>query len=64
MGEENGNEFLAKFGLGPAYKPKPRRMYDCPRCEGHRAYMKTIHEDTSMEEVVLYCPDCSYRSDG
>jgi len=59
-------ELLAKFGLGPDFEPLPfqQKKEQCPRCGRGNAYWKEIHPDTSMNEIVLYCPDCGYEGDG
>jgi len=58
IGEKKVNEFLAKFGLGPDYKPSKPKMYECPQCKKHQAQYKEMHADTDMNEMVLECPDC------
>lgn len=63
LGVENVDNFLAKFGLGPKYKPIPQKTYECPKCKKQNAYYKEIHPDTGMDEIVLFCPDCHYRGD-
>ena len=55
------DDFLAKMGLGKKYKPTPRKTEECPECGKKNAYHKEIHPDTSMNDIVLYCPDCKYR---
>jgi hypothetical protein len=60
------DDFSAKFGLGRKYIPKEPTYYDCPihSCGGKKCYYKEIHPDTDMDEIVLYCPDCGYESEG
>ena len=60
MGKEKGDNFLAKFGFGPKYVPKEPKKHDCPKCDCGDAFYKEIHPDTSMNDVVLYCPDCKF----
>jgi hypothetical protein len=59
-GADAVDNFLAIFGLGPKYKPKPRQTKECPKCHKNNALMKEIHPDTDMNDVVLYCPDCKF----
>lgn len=40
-----------------------RMTYVCPACKGPNAYYKEIHPDTSMNDIVLHCPDCGYEGD-
>lgn len=50
----------ASLGLGPKYKPKPPKMYECPACKQMAAKWRTAHEDTSMETSYLACTKCDY----
>ena len=62
LGEEKGQEFLNKFGLGKTYKPPERKTFECEKCHKHNAYWKEIHPDVpGMNEMVLYCPDCGHQ---
>ena len=61
LSEEEVNNFLAKFGIGSNYKPTPPKTHTCPECKKENAYIKEIHPDTDMNEIVLYCPDCGYE---
>lgn len=63
VGKDKADDFLACLGLGPKYKPTPPKLYDCPKCSKKSAYYKEIHADTSMNDVVLYCPECNFRGD-
>lgn len=63
LGADKVDTFLSKFGLGPKYIPKETKKYLCPKCGQHNAYYKEIHPDTSMDEIVLSCPDCKYEGD-
>ena len=58
IGSEKVNEFLAKFGLGPNYKPQAPKLHECPQCKKCQAQYKEMHADTDMNEMVLECPDC------
>lgn len=58
FGVDAVDTFLALFGLGPKYVHKEPKKYVCPKCTCLIAYFKEIHPDTSMNDVVLYCPDC------
>ena len=60
LGAAKVNTFLAKFGLGPDYKPSPPKLEECPRCHGRNARWREDHPDTDMNEMNLHCPDCSY----
>ena len=60
LGTENVDNFLAKFGLGPKYIPTEPKGFTCPKCGGGNAFYKEIHPDTSMNDIVLYCPDCGF----
>jgi len=62
LGADKVDNFLAAFGLGPKYKPKPRKTFQCPRCEHAKAYYKEIHADTDMNDIVLVCPACGYSA--
>lgn len=57
----NIDDFLATLGLGPKYVPKEVKKYTCPKCLKNEAYYKEIHPDTSMNDVVLFCPECKFR---
>jgi len=63
LGVDRVNEFLAKFGLGPNYKPSKRKTYPCPKCKKTNAVYKEEHADTDMNEMVLECPDCGHCSE-
>lgn len=58
LGTDKVDTFLAAFGLGPKYKPTPTPMQYCPKCGGMNAYHKEVHQDTDINEIVLFCPDC------
>ncbi len=58
------NEFAATLGLGPLYVSTGPKHVDCPECGRPNAYYREIHPDTSINEIVLYCPDCKYTSEG
>jgi len=62
MGAECVNTFLAKFGLGPDYKPEPILTHICPTCLCDQAYYKEEGADCDggQNEMVLYCPDCGF----
>lgn len=62
MGEEKGNEFLAKFGIGPNYAQKPIERVFCPNCHKMTAYYREDHPDTDMNEVNMYCDECGYTT--
>jgi len=51
-------DFAAKLGLGPKYKPEPRKTHTCLECGKGNAYYREEHPDTDMNEIVLFCPDC------
>lgn len=55
--------FAATLGLGPEYKPKPRKTHECPQCKKHNAYYKEIHPDTDMDDIVLCCSDCGFLAE-
>ena len=60
LGAERVDEFLAKFGLGPKYKPSKPKTYPCPKCKKKIA---TYNEDGAdcdggQNEMVLECPEC------
>ena len=62
LGEEKGQEFLNKFGLGKTYKPPERKYYMCENCHGYHAYFKEIHPDVpGMNEIVLHCSKCKHE---
>ena len=61
LGADVVDDFLAKFGMGPKYVPKEPKKYLCPACGKEKAFYKEIHPDTTMDEIVLYCPDCGYK---
>ena len=60
LGVEKVDTFLSKFGLGPKYVPVEPKKHDCPKCGKGNAFYKEIHPDTSMNDIVLYCPDCKF----
>jgi len=62
LGEEKGNAFLSKFGMGPAYEPQERKKVICPQCHKFNAYYREDHPDTDMNEINLHCPDCGYTT--
>jgi hypothetical protein len=62
IGVKKVNEFLAKFGLGPNYKPAAPKLHECPQCKMHNAQYKEEHPDTDMNEMVMECPDCGYSN--
>lgn len=66
MGDEVVDDFLAKFGLGPNYKPRPTITYMCPACNSQNAYHKEVGADCDggQNAIVLYCPDCRSESEG
>lgn len=51
---------LANFGLGPKYKPTPRKTYECPKCKKRNATYHEAHADTDMNCMELRCPDCGH----
>lgn len=62
LGAERVDEFLAKLGMGPKYKPTKAKTYPCPKCKKKNA---TYHEDGAdcdggQNEMVLECPDCGH----
>jgi hypothetical protein len=59
LGEKKVNSLLAKFGLGPDYKPSKPQTHECPKCGGTNAVYKEIHADTDMNDMELQCPDCN-----
>ncbi len=63
LGAEKVDNFLSKFGMGPKYKPTLPKKYECPNCFRHNAIKKEIHQDTSINEIVLSCPDCHCDSE-
>jgi len=56
-------EFAAKFGIGPLYKPVEPKRHVCPECGKNNAIWKERHPDTSMNEMLLCCPDCCAESE-
>lgn len=61
LGAERVDTFLAKFGLGPAYKPKAAAKRSCPKCGKGSATVREAHADTGMDEMELRCPDCGHE---
>ena len=61
LSEEEVNNFLVKFGIGPNYKPTLPKTRTCPKCKKKNVYTKEIHPDTDMNDIVLYCSDCGYE---
>ena len=57
------DEFMAKFGVGPLYKPKKPKTYECPKCKKSNATKRSAHEDTDMECIELNCPDCGHSEE-
>jgi len=60
MGADFVDAFLAKFGMGPKYVPAEQKKESCPKCGSKSAFYKEIHTDTSMNDIVLHCPDCKF----
>jgi DNA-directed RNA polymerase subunit M/transcription elongation factor TFIIS len=61
LGADKIDNFLAKFGMGPNYKPEPTQTHMCPHCHNKNASYIEVHPDTDMNEIVLDCPDCGYE---
>lgn len=60
LGAERVDTFLAKLGLGPAYKPKAEAGRTCPKCGKKNARIREAHADTGMDEMELRCSDCGH----
>jgi hypothetical protein len=60
ISEQRKNEFLAKFGMGPLYKPTPPKKHTCPKCKKGNATYHEAHADTDMNCMELRCPDCGH----
>jgi len=58
-------DLLEALGFNPDMTPREieAKKYTCPQCGKENAYYREIHPDTSMNDIILYCPDCGYRSD-
>lgn len=63
MGADKVDTFLAAFGLGPKYVPKPPKTYTCANCANNNAVIKERHADTDMNCFVVCCPDCGYEEE-
>jgi DNA-directed RNA polymerase subunit M/transcription elongation factor TFIIS len=63
LGADKVDNFLACFGLGPKYKPKPEKKYECPKCHGNNAVYREVHPDTDINDIVLICLDCGYSTE-
>jgi hypothetical protein len=53
--------FAACLGFGPKYTPTPTPTRECSSCRQKNAYVKEIHPDTDMNEMVIFCPDCNHE---
>jgi len=56
-------EFAAKFGIGPLYKPKPQPTRTCSKCGKGNAIVKERHADTDMNCMAVCCPDCGHEEE-
>lgn len=64
---DNYADFLASFGFGDEDE-EPVELEGgatppCPECGSTNAYYKEFHQDTDMNYVGLYCPDCGYTEE-
>jgi hypothetical protein len=44
-------------------KENTSKQMICPECKKGNIYWKEIHQDTDMNDVVLYCPECRMRDE-
>jgi len=42
---------------------KKSSEHQCQKCHGNNAYVREMHPDTDMNEMVIYCPDCKHHQD-
>jgi len=54
------SSFLKMIAEIMNYKEK-RKASTCNQCGCLDAYVKEIHPDTDMNEIVKYCPKCKYE---
>ena len=55
--KDKWDQFRATLGMGPNYKPQPKKEYHCKKC-GAKSKWTTEGEDTNLEEHYLDCPKC------
>jgi len=65
MGAEIVDNFLAKFGLGPDYKPAPITTQVCLSCLEDGAYLREFGTecDGGQNIMALYCPNCKFTEE-
>ena len=51
MGAEIVDNFLAKFGLGPDYKPAPITTQVCPSCLEDGAYLREFGQSAMVDKT-------------
>lgn len=60
MSEDQKNDFLAKFGLGPKYVPPKPNYKMCDSCGYDKAVVQERHADSAMNCMVIACPKCGH----